>query len=367
MSLVKEGQIIRNTWEVECLIGEGSFAEVYRVKHRFLGRQAMKLFKLTGITSKEIEEMLEEAVMLSKLGHPNIIRVFDANTTETSKGTCGFFTMEYVAGGSLDNFWRSHGMKFVPIITTIDIIRQVCRGIAVAHGEKPPLIHRDIKPQNILVGYDAMGVRIRISDFGLAKRVNPLTLMASARGTRIFKAPEVFKDFHCDSCTGDVWSIGTTLYLLLTDQLPFNDIDNLESNEMIFDRPFVPPSYINLKVDKVLDQIVLRALSINPKERFPTAKELLYELDKWTPQQQTEDHSKKEDYSSDKTKSILGPHAPANYQEARKLAAKSKRMAKEFGKLAEAADIMEEACNKWPALRQEYEYTLKLWRRGLLM
>ena len=141
------------------------------------------VLKIVGTTVDELEQYLGEAIILSRIGHPNVIRVYDANVTETSRGLCGFFTMEYVAGGNLEHFWRSHGVQFVPIETTVEILRQACRGIAVAHSQEPPIIHRDIKPQNILVGYDAGGIRVRVSDFGLAKRVNPLTLMASAKGT----------------------------------------------------------------------------------------------------------------------------------------------------------------------------------------
>ena len=102
MTLLQDGQWIGNTYQVERFLGEGAFAEVYRVRHRFLGRQAMKVFKATGLTLPEIETMLEEAVLLSQIGHPNIIRVFDANITETPLGMLGYFTMEYIAGGSLD-------------------------------------------------------------------------------------------------------------------------------------------------------------------------------------------------------------------------------------------------------------------------
>jgi hypothetical protein len=170
MSLLDEGQVIRGTYEVERMLGEGAFGEVYRVKHRFLGRQAMKVFKIVGMTIQETEEMLGEALMLSRIGHPNIVRVFDANTTDTSRGICGFFTMEYVAGGSLEQFWRSHGNRYVPVETAVEIIRQVCRGLTVAHEETPPIVHRDVKPQNILVGYDGGGLRARLTDFGLAVR-----------------------------------------------------------------------------------------------------------------------------------------------------------------------------------------------------
>src|SRR5689334_13919901 len=123
MALFSEGLVIRDTYEVERFLGQGAFAEVYRVKHRFLGRQAMKVFKRVGMSLDQIQEMLGEAILLSRIGHPNIVRVFDANTVETKNGTCGYFTMEHVPGGSLDKFWRSHGARFVPIETTLDVIK----------------------------------------------------------------------------------------------------------------------------------------------------------------------------------------------------------------------------------------------------
>jgi serine/threonine protein kinase len=367
MSLLQEDQVIRDTWKVERLLGEGAFAEVYRVKHRFLGRQAMKVFKLIGMTMKEVEQTLEEALMLSQMEHHNIIHVYDANIMDTSKGMCGFFTMEYVAGGSLDQFWRSHGAIFVPLNTSVDIMRQVCRGIAVAHSATPPIIHRDIKPQNILIGYDGEGLRVRISDFGLAKHVNPMTLMASARGTPNFKAPEVFSDVQSDSCAGDVWAIGTTLYLLLTDRFPYSELGEPDLDQARFERPVIPPSRLNLNVDPTLDQITLRALAIDPKKRYPSAKEFLADMEKWKPRAQGSVIRTKADTSSDKSKSALGPHPSVHSDEARKIATKALKIIQNFGNLKEAADLMEEACNKWPALREQYEYNLKLWRRGIRM
>ena len=183
MRILLEGQVIRDTYEVERYLAEGAFAEVYRVRHRFLGRQAMKVFKQVGMTQDEIDEKMAEAALLSRIGHPNIVRVFDANLLDTPNGQYGYFTMENIPGGSLDKFWRSHGGRLVPLETTIDIVKQVCRGLRVAHSEDPPIIHRDIKPQNILIGYEADGLRARLSDFGLARRVNPLTLFATAAGT----------------------------------------------------------------------------------------------------------------------------------------------------------------------------------------
>lgn len=108
MPLLADGQRIGDAYETERYLGEGAFAEVYRVRHRFLGRQAMKVFKTPGMTPQETEEMLGEAILLSRIGHPNIIRVFNADVLDLATGTHGFFTMEYVPGGSLDRYWRSY-------------------------------------------------------------------------------------------------------------------------------------------------------------------------------------------------------------------------------------------------------------------
>jgi serine/threonine-protein kinase len=276
--------------------------------------------------------------------------------------------MEYVAGGSLEQFWQSHGARFVPVETAVEIMRQVCRGLAVAHGESPPIIHRDIKPQNILIGYDVDGIRARVSDFGLAKRVNPLTLLASARGTRGFKAPEAFRDFQSDSCAGDVWALGSTFYLLLADRLPYSelgDADGLDENP--FEHPIIPPSRLNLQVDPALDQILFRALALKPEQRYPTAKELLADLMKWKPRSAETAARPKNSISSETSKIALGLHSPVDEERARKMAAQALALSRQAGTVAEAADLMEEAFNKWPELREEYEYQLKLWRRGIVM
>jgi eukaryotic-like serine/threonine-protein kinase len=366
MRLLDEGQVIRETYEVERFLGEGAFAEVYRVKHRFLGRQAMKVFKRVGMTLTEIEEMLGEAIMLSRIGHPNIVRVFDANILPSSRGICGYFTMEHVPGGSLEKFWHSHGRQFVPLETTVDLTKQICRGIAQAHREKPPIIHRDIKPQNILVGYEADGLRARVGDFGLAKKVNPLTLLATAAGTLAFKPPEAFADRKGDSCAGDVWAIGATLYLLITDRLPFEiPAETGWGAKNLFDKEMLPPSQINPEVNKLLDIIVLKALQKRAEDRYPTAKELLDALDRWKPDPH-ENAPNSKSLSSEPSKSVFGLPSPADERIAQDIAQKAFK-ARQAGRLADAADLMEEAFNKSPDLRNKYAQQVKLWRCGISM
>ena len=368
MALLSEGQSVRDTYEVERFLGEGAFAEVYRVRHRYLGRQALKLFKMAGLTAPEVEEMLGEAVLLSRIDHPNIVRVFDANTLNIDGQVYGYFTMEHVAGGSLDRFWRSYGTQFIPVATVVDLIRQVCRGLAAAHGQDPPVIHRDIKPQNILVGYQPDGLRAKVSDFGLAKKVNPLTLLASARGTRLFKAPEAFEDFNSDSCAGDVWAVGMTLYMLLTDRLPFTVPDEYEQGgaAKAFQAKLVSASQVNPTCDAKLDEITGRCLSIDRHKRYASARELLSDLECWAPKLDAgAQDSSKQPWST--SKEILGQASPTAPQQARTLADRAIELAQDPATLNDAADLMEEAFNRLPQLRSEYQGRVKLWRRGISM
>jgi eukaryotic-like serine/threonine-protein kinase len=366
LRVLTEGQTLRDTYEVERFLGEGAFAEVYRVKHRFLGRQAMKVFKRVGMNLDEIHDMLGEATLLSRIGHPNIVRVFDANVLQTPRGSCGYFTMENVAGGSLDKFWRSYGGQLIPISTTIDLVKQVCRGVAQGHLEKPPIIHRDIKPQNILVGYETDGLRARVSDFGLAKKVNPLTLLATAAGTLTFKPPEAFGDGKGDSCAGDIWGIGVTLYLLLTDRIPFEMPPNVTwTTKNLFEKPVIPPSEINPDVNRALDSIALTALEKQPSDRYSTAKEFLAALENWKPATD-EFPERPATVSSSGSKTVLGMASPVNEGLAKDLARKAFQ-ARSAGRLAEAADLMEEAFNKSPELRRKYASQVKLWRCGISM
>lgn len=305
---------------------------------------------------------------LSRIGHPNIVRVFDANVLETASGPLGYFTMEHVSGGSLRKFWQSHANSLVPLATSVDLVKQVCRGLAVAHREQPPIIHRDIKPENILVGYEAEGLRARVSDFGLAKSVNPLTLLATAAGTLSFKPPEAFTEIKGDSCAGDVWAIGATFYLLLTDRLP-GEAPRAPVDEPSPRRgapvPIIPPSQTNPYVDEELDQIVLKTLSSRAADRYQTADELLQALESWQPARPVR-RSRTASIASEPSKLALGVPSVVDVDAAQDLVERAKNLSRS-GRFPEAADLMEEAFNKSPTLRAKYADKVQLWRRGISM
>ena len=362
--MLSEGATVRGTYTVERLLGEGAFAEVYRVRHRFLGRQAMKVFRAPQMSLEETEELLAEPCLLSRIGHPNIVRVFEANLMDEHLGQRAYFTMEYVPGGTLHDFWQAHGAQLVPVTDALNIARQVCAGVAVAHAQDPPIVHRDIKPQNILIGYDEAGLRVRVSDFGLAKKVNPLTLLASARGTRAFKPPEFLS--NVDSPESDVWAIGSTLYLLLTDRLPFPFDDKLPlSDASIWSQPLVPPSHYNALVNAKLDAILEHALQVKPAERYPNASAMLDALEGLTP----------DDLHTDIEATVATIVSPTprddtsaiDGSEVTNIVREAIRLSREVGRLGEAADYLEQTLNRWPSLRAEYEQLLRLWRRGITM
>ena len=235
----------------------------------------------------------------------------------------------------------------------------------MAHNANPPIIHRDIKPQNILVGYEADGLRARLSDFGLAKEVNPLTLLATAAGTLAFKPPEAFYgERHCDSPAADVFAVGVTLYLILTDELPFHIDSDLGWGQDI--RKWkIPdkPSDWNVLVNPKLDRIVMKCIEFNPAKRYQNASELLSALETWKPS--VKDSAK--GFSSSSTmKSILGDNFLLDENEGRRMAMDARQLARD-GLLGNAADKMEEAFNQCPSLRSKYADQVRLWRMGISM
>jgi len=365
VSLLAEGEKLSDTYTVERFLGEGAFAEVYRVQHRFLGRQAMKVFKTKGMTLEEIKEMLDEAVLLSRIGHPNIIRVFEANILQIGRTTYGFFTMEYVPGGTLNRYWQSYESKLMPVEEAVAIMKQVCSGLSVAHGETPPVIHRDIKPQNLLIGYDSSGMRVKVSDFGLAKRVNPMTLLASAKGTLGFKPPESLENL--DSCAADVWALGTTLYLLLTDKLPFPSLDERSISEASrFVQKLRPASLYNIQVDTILDSLVARCLARERNDRYANAQELLKDLNNWKPAG-TSEQLRSKPLSGKSSKTVFAECSPLDKNTIEEKIQEAVELSKLPGKLPLAADILEEIISKDRSLRERYESRLKLWRKGMTM
>lgn len=354
MALLNPGDHVSGTLVIDRQLGEGAFAEVYRVRHAHLGRQALKLFKRVA-SVEETKVMLGEAELLSTLGHPNIVRVFDANTVRTSEGLRGFFTMEYIPGGNLEQLITEH-RHAVPTDVVIQVTEQIAAGLAVAHDQTPAIVHRDMTLANILVGREETGVRVRVSDFGLAKRADPFTQLASAQGTFAFMAPEVLRN-EGYSCASDVWSVGTIVYLLLTNRFPFDDGKPFASySPARFNRRLLPPSSYNSDVDPELDRIVMAMLEKDPRDRPATAGVLADAL-----------RARRAARGATAAPPPRTVPAVSPDERARGLAESAIALSRVPGELDRAADLMEEAIDTAPALRRRYQHKVELWRRGVTM
>lgn len=352
-ALLSRGRRVNGGLVVDRKLGEGAFAEVYRVNHPILGWQALKLFK--HVASRETtSRMLDEARILSTLGHPNIIRVFDANTVQTSEGMRGYITMEYVAGGSLERLVAAHSGA-VPVNEVVTVLRQTAEGLAVAHERPHPIVHRDLSLANVLITYDDDGLRVKVSDFGLAKETDPKTLAASARGTPAFMPPEVLCGGSGHSCASDVWALGTIAYHLLTGHFPYDgdDLVNLFSRQR-FEEPLVPPSAFNDDVRPDLDRLIGDMLRVDPGGRPATARVVAKRAELL-------------EHSAGARSEEPGEGPPMPGEEADRRVREAIALSREPGRLAEAADRLEEVLSRDPRLRDRHLNRLMNWRRGVLI
>lgn len=289
------GEPIGNTYTVSAKVGAGAFADVYRVHHRFLGEQAMKIFKtsreITGQTPVGEEQIrtnpasnLKEARQLVDLSHPRIVRVYDANIFERAGELLGFMTMEYASGGTLDAVIARH-MRLT-LLESVRIGRSIAEALAYTHSLSPPLIHRDIKPSNILATSIGTDLQVKVADFGLASALDSESRLCESAGTLAFSPPETAWGVADERA--DVYSLGVTLYKLLTGIHPF-PIPRLEDVRMsrrfsealgVGRRTIQPPSQILLEKIPELDQLVMKALSPDIFGRHRNAQEFLDEIRK---------------------------------------------------------------------------------------
>jgi len=278
--LIASGDTIKETYTVDCFIGAGAFAEVYRVKHRFLGLQALKVLKPDVFKKGEQSKFISEATILSHLTHPNVVRVFEANSFKKDKKELFFISMEYVSGETL--FQLLKRKIRISLSLAISIQRDLCAGLAIAHRQEPPVIHRDIKPQNVLLSYDTTIPTAKVSDFGVAKVVNPKTRMTDSAGTVVYLPPEGFWGFNTPA--SDVFSAGIVFYQMVTGLSPWSydfggindDIDAMKT-VVLKARKQKPkmPSLINKKSYSQLDDIIMKAIDEDQSRRFKNATEFL--------------------------------------------------------------------------------------------
>jgi serine/threonine protein kinase len=350
MSTIAAGSQLRETYTVVRLLGEGAFSKVYLVRHRYLGLQALKVLRHAATPAGL--DPFREAFILSRLEHPNVIRIFDANACPVGGEAAAYLTMEYLEGGTLASYLSAHAP--LPLERAIELQTQICSGLALAHAQEPPIVHRDVKPQNILLGAGP-GPVAKVADFGLARNIDPLLRMASAAGTVCYMPPEGFLSYATPA--GDVYSAGLVFYEMLTGKFPYPALaaggGQLARLELARSRAATPapPSRHGPGIPQSFDEICMKALQPDANRRYPTAAEFLRALQ-----------------AARGAPGVPGrPASAAPESDAAAMAHEALGLARQYARLPEAIERMEEAMAADQRLRQEYEPTLNRWKAGLVL
>lgn len=257
-------------------LGRGATATVYLANDPFSRREvAVKVASPEVLKNPERGKLythlfLNEASLVGKLSHPHIVQIFDAVVAEN---LC-YIVMEYVAGGTLENYCAPD--KLLSVERIVEIIFKCTRALDFAY--RIGITHRDIKPANILFsGNDPNTGEIKISDFGAAQIENPDRTQVSGVGSPAYMSPQQVRELPLDHQT-DIYCLGVVMYQLLTGQLPFQASTHYNVIYQIIHSEPMPPSALRKDIPAVLDAIVARAMAKELNERYPTWEEFAHDL-----------------------------------------------------------------------------------------
>ncbi|HEY2327638.1 MAG TPA: Stk1 family PASTA domain-containing Ser/Thr kinase [Gaiellaceae bacterium] len=250
-------------------LGSGGMADVYLAEDQELGRRvALKLLDDRHAADEQfVERFRREAQSAAGLNHPNIVSIFDRGRAE---GTY-YIAMEYLDGRTLKELLVRNGPTPIPI--AIDYARQILGALAFAH--RNGIIHRDIKPHNIIVGRDG---RLKVTDFGIARSgTSQMTEAGSIVGTAQYLSPEQARGAPVDP-RSDIYSLGIVLYEMLTGKVPFTGDTPVEIAMKHLSQIPAPPSELRADVPHDLDAVVMRAIAKDPEQRYASAEEMEADL-----------------------------------------------------------------------------------------
>jgi beta-lactam-binding protein with PASTA domain/predicted Ser/Thr protein kinase len=267
---VGAGELVDGRYNVLKRIGSGGMADVYCAEDQQLGRRvALKvLYRRFAEDQEFVERFRREASAAAGLQHPNVVQVFDRGSWD---GTY-YIAMEFLEGRSLKELVREEG-PLAPTLA-VDLTIQVLRAARFAH--KRGIIHRDIKPHNVIV--DAEG-RVKVTDFGIARAgASDMTETGAIMGTAAYLSPEQAQG-HAVSASSDLYSIGILLFELLTGRVPFEaDSAVTIALKQVSEEP-VPPRALVPAISPELEDVVLRALQKDPAQRYTDADQFIEALE----------------------------------------------------------------------------------------
>ena len=266
--MVKNGIILGKRYEVISKIGAGGMADVYKGKDHMLNRYvAIKVLKKEFKEDENfVRKFRSEAQAAAGLIHPNVVNVYDVGE---DRGLY-YMVMELVEGITLKEYIDKKGR--LSHKETISIAIQMCTGIGVAHAAN--IIHRDIKPQNIIISKDG---KVKVTDFGIAKATTSNTISSNAMGSVHYTSPEQARGGFSDQ-KSDIYSIGITLYEMVTGQVPFDGDSTVSVAIKHLQEEITPPSEIVPDIPYSLEQIILKCTQKNGERRYRNTGELIQDL-----------------------------------------------------------------------------------------
>ena len=264
------GSYLINRYEIIMKIGSGGMADVYKAKDHVLNRLvAIKVLKQEYSTDATfVKKFRVEAQSAAGLSHPNIVNVYDVGEDDGVY----FIVMELVQGITLKNYIDMKGK--LDIREALNISVQIASGLSAAHENR--IIHRDIKPQNIIMSRDG---KVKVTDFGIAKVVDSTTVTTTAAGTVHYISPEQARGGYSDE-RSDIYSLGITMYEMVTGRVPFEGETNVAVALMHIQSEITPPRQLEPSIPVSFEKIILKCTQKKPERRYASARELIADLRK---------------------------------------------------------------------------------------
>lgn len=266
--MLRAGTYLQERYEILELIGSGGMSDVYKAKCHKLNRYvAIKVLK-DEFSSDEgfVSKFKMEAQAAACLSHPNIVSIYDV----VDEGKLHYIVMELIEGITLKSYIAQKRRLDVKEAVSISI--QVAQGIAAAHSRN--IVHRDIKPQNIIISKDG---KVKVADFGIARAATSQTITVSAVGSVHYISPEQARGGYSDA-RSDIYSFGITMYEMVTGRVPFEGDNTVTVALAHLEEPITRPSVYNPQIPVSLENIILKCTEKKPEHRYRSVEEVIADL-----------------------------------------------------------------------------------------
>ena len=268
--MLTEGMFVGDRYEIISKIGTGGMSDVYKAKDHTLGRfVAIKVLKPEFSEDVNfVTKFRTEAQSAAGLEHPNIVNIYDVG----SENGMHYIVMEYVEGITLKTYIEKKGQ--LTFKETVSIAIQVARGIEAAHNKG--IIHRDIKPQNIIISTEG---KVKVTDFGIARAASSNTISADVMGSVHYASPEQARNGFVDG-KSDIYSLGIVMYEMVTGRVPFDGDTTVAVAIQHLQEEIVAPSAYAPNLPISMEKIILKCTQKNPDRRYESMTALLADLRK---------------------------------------------------------------------------------------